>query len=171
MNTAQRKFGEPDEFIKRKVRPVMDSVMQEFIAHSSFVVLATSNATGDCDASPKGGQPGFTKVLDEKTLLIPDIAGNRLFNSYENIESNPKAALIFMIPGCGLTVRVNGRARVVYNDEKEFGGMASKFSTRMTMRNYCRASCSTSMRRIRIVRELSSSRSYGMGRSLSGTGW
>jgi PPOX class probable FMN-dependent enzyme len=124
MNTARRKFGEPDEFIKGKVRPVMDAVMQEFIAHSSFVVLATSNATGDCDASPKGGQPGFTKVLDEKTLLIPDIAGNRLFNSYENIESNPKAGLIFMIPGCGLTVRVNGRARVVYKDEKEFGGMA-----------------------------------------------
>jgi PPOX class probable FMN-dependent enzyme len=124
MNRAQQQFGEPNAFIKGKVRTVMDAVMQEFIAQSSFVVLATSNAAGDCDASPKGGQPGFIKVLDEKTLLIPDIAGNKLFNSYENIESNPKAGLIFMIPGCGLTVRVNGRVRVVNKDEKEVGGIA-----------------------------------------------
>ena len=74
-------------------------------------------ANGDCDASPRGGKPGFVKVLDEKTLMLPDIAGNKLFQSCENIESNPKVGLIFMIPGCGLTVRVNGRASVVDRDE------------------------------------------------------
>jgi hypothetical protein len=53
------------------------------------------------------------KVLDEKRLLLPDVAGNNLFQSYENLETNPKAGLVFMIPGCDWTVRVNGRARAV----------------------------------------------------------
>ncbi len=61
-------------------------------------MLESSNAEGDYDASPKGGKPGFIKVLDDRTLLIPDIGGNRLFQCYQNSESNPKAGLIFMIP-------------------------------------------------------------------------
>ena len=117
MNIAQTKHGEPHPAIEAKVLPVMDAVVQEFVQSASFVVMATSNANGDCDASPKGGQPGFVKVLDETTLILPDIAGNKLFQSYENIESNPKLGLIFMIPGCGLTVRVNGRAGVVDQGE------------------------------------------------------
>ncbi len=126
MNKALQKFGNPQEFIRGKVRPVMDPVVQEFIGQAPFAVLATSNAKGDCDASPKGGRPGFIKVLDEKTLLIPDISGNKLFNSYENIETNPKAALIFMIPGCGLTVRVNGRVRVVETGEFSLDGTGAE---------------------------------------------
>lgn len=118
MNIAQRKHGRPHATIEAKVRPVMDSVVQEFIECAPFVVMATSNAHGDCDASPKGGKPGFVTVLDEKTLMLPDISGNKLFQSYENIESNPKVGLLFMIPGCGLTVRVNGRARVIDQDER-----------------------------------------------------
>ena len=117
MNIAQQKYGQPHPAIEAKVQPVMDSVVQEFIQNAPFAVMATSNAEGDCDASPKGGKPGFVKVLDEKTLVLPDILGNRLFQSYENIESNPKAGLIFMIPGCGVTVRVNGGVRVVARDE------------------------------------------------------
>jgi len=117
MNIAQQKHGEPQGAIKAKVQPVMDSVAQEFIKSSPFVVMATSNANGDCDASPKGGKPGFVKVRDEKTLILPDISGNKLFQSYENIEGNPKVGMIFVIPGCGVTVRVNGRANVVDLDE------------------------------------------------------
>ena len=120
MNKAQQKFGQPSAFIKAKpTNSVMDPVVQEFISKSPFAVLSTSNVHGDCDASPKGGQPGFVKVLDQSTLLIPDVAGNKLFQSYENIETNPKAALIFMIPGCGLTVRVNGRVRTVGREDVE----------------------------------------------------
>jgi predicted pyridoxine 5'-phosphate oxidase superfamily flavin-nucleotide-binding protein len=91
----------------------MAAWIQDFIRRSPFCVLATSNASGDCDASPKGGKPGFVKVLNDKQLFIPDVAGNKLFHGYGNIESNPKAGLIFFIPGHNNTVRVNGRIRVM----------------------------------------------------------
>ena len=75
--------------------------------------MATSNAAGDCDASPKGGTPGFVKVLNDKQLFIPDVAGNKLFHGYGNIEQNPKVGLIFLIPEHKSTVRINGRVTVV----------------------------------------------------------
>jgi PPOX class probable FMN-dependent enzyme len=117
MNKAQQQFGEPNAFIRAKVKSSLDPVVQEFISSAPFAVMATSNANGDCDASPKGGDPGFIKVLNEKSLLIPDFSGNKLFQSYENIEGNPKVGLIFLIPGCGLTVRVNGQVRVIEKAE------------------------------------------------------
>ena len=95
----------------KKVKDHLDDYLAGFISNSPFAVLATSNATGDCDASPKGGLPGFIKIVDERTLLIPDLGGNRLFQSYENFETNSKAGLIFMIPGMSVTVRVNGEQR------------------------------------------------------------
>jgi hypothetical protein len=87
--------------------------IQDFIRHSPFCVMATSNATGNCDASPKGGTPGFVKILNDKQLFIPDVAGNKLFHGYGNVESNPKVGLVFFIPGHNNTVRINGRAKVV----------------------------------------------------------
>jgi uncharacterized protein len=116
-NKYQNKFGYPAERIKGKVRPVMAAWIQDFIRHSPFCVLATSNADGDCDASPKGGKPGFVKVLNDKQLFIPDVAGNKLFHGYGNIESNSKAGLIFFIPGHNSTVRVNGNVRVINRSE------------------------------------------------------
>lgn len=109
MNKAQQKFGEPIEIVRKKVFPEMNGMIQDFIRQAPFVVLATANGEGDCDASPKGGRPGFVRVVDEKRLVVPDIAGNKLFQSYENLETNPKAGLLFLIPGCDWTVRVNGR--------------------------------------------------------------
>lgn len=112
-NKYQEKFGYPAERTKGKVRATMMPWIQDFIRHAPFCVMATSNASGDCDASPKGGKPGFVKVLNDKQVFIPDVAGNKLFHGYGNIESNPKAALIFFIPGMGNTVRLSGRVRVV----------------------------------------------------------
>ena len=97
----------------KKVKDHLEPYVRAFIENAPFAVLASSSADGDCDASPKGGLPGFIKVVDEKTLLIPDIGGNRLFQTYRNFESNPKAGLIFMIPGMQVTARVNGRVRIV----------------------------------------------------------
>lgn len=102
---------------KTKVKNYLDDNLQGFIRHSPFAVLSSANANGDCDASPKGGLPGFIKVINERQLLIPDVGGNRLFQSYENFESNPKAGLVFIIPGMDTTARVNGRVTRVEGTE------------------------------------------------------
>lgn len=113
VNIFQEKFGKPSGRAATKVVPHLDEWVQGFIRQASFAILATSDTAGHCDASPKGGKPGFVKILDETHLLIPDVAGNRLFQSYDNISRNPHAGLIFFIPGVDYTVRVNGKAEVV----------------------------------------------------------
>ncbi|QLY31292.1 pyridoxamine 5'-phosphate oxidase family protein [Nocardia huaxiensis] len=85
---------------------------REWIASSPFVVLATSDAEGNCDASPKGDPAGFVKVLDDKTIAIPERPGNRRADGYLNILSNPHVGVIFLIPGRSETLRINGRARL-----------------------------------------------------------
>jgi uncharacterized protein len=113
----QAKFGYPVERTAGKVRSHMAPWIQDFIRHSPFCVMATSNAAGDCDASPKGGTPGFVKIINDKQLFIPDVAGNKLFHGYGNLETNPRVGLIFLIPGHNSTVRINGRVAVVDRSE------------------------------------------------------
>ena len=112
-NKFTRQFGLPKERPATKVKDILQDAHADFVQRSPFFVMATSGASGSCDASPKGGLPGFVKVLDESRLLIPDVAGNRLFQSYLNIDENPHIGLIFFIPGVGETLRVNGRATMV----------------------------------------------------------
>jgi PPOX class probable FMN-dependent enzyme len=116
-NSFTRQFGFPKERPATKVKGYLMDNVKEFIGESPFLVMATSGADGSCDASPKGGKPGFVKVLDDSTLLVPDVAGNRLFQSYLNINENPNVGLVFFIPGLRETVRVNGRAKIVSSDE------------------------------------------------------
>ncbi len=116
-NKYQDKFGYPAERTAGKVRPYMAQWIQEFIRHSPFCVMATSNEQGNCDASPKGGMPGFVKILNDKQLFIPDVAGNKLFHGYGNLAGNPQVGLIFFIPGHNNTVRVNGRVKVLDRSE------------------------------------------------------
>lgn len=124
MESLHKKFGEPTEMVRKKIRTHMDAMVRDFITRAPFAVLATSNADGDCDASPKGGTPGFFKVLDENRLVIPDIAGNKLFQSFENVMSNPHAGLLFLIPGCDWTVRVNGRARRLDSEDHQIDNLS-----------------------------------------------
>ena len=102
---------------ENKVKDFLESYVQGFMKNSPFLVVASSNSQGDCDASPKGGKPGFVKIIDERTLLMPDIGGNNLFQSFENYESNAKIGLVFMIPGMDTTVRVNGRVTIMEKEE------------------------------------------------------
>jgi PPOX class probable FMN-dependent enzyme len=83
-----------------------------FIAHSPFVIMSTSDARGGCDVSPKGGPPGFVTVLDDGTVVLPDLSGNNRLDSLENLLDNDGIALLFLIPGVDETLRVNGRARL-----------------------------------------------------------
>lgn len=113
MNRYQETFGTPSDGARDKVVDHLSPYVAQFIRDAPFAVLATADGDGRCDASPKGGRPGFAKVLDERHLLLPDVRGNRLFQSYENVDANPHVGLIFFIPGIDATVRVNGTARVV----------------------------------------------------------
>jgi len=96
----------------RKDIGYLDQMARALIAASPMVLLASTGAGGRCDASPRGGQPGFVTVLDDHHLAIPDATGNRRLDSLNNIIDNRHAGLLFLIPGRATTLRVNGRACV-----------------------------------------------------------
>jgi PPOX class probable FMN-dependent enzyme len=106
-------YAEPSELVQRKKLDRLDPHCRNFIAHAPFVVLATSGADGSVDASPRGDAPGFVQVVDERTLLIPDRRGNNLLDSMGNILGTGEVGLLFLVPGIGETLRVNGTARIV----------------------------------------------------------
>ena len=112
-------FGHPKETVASKVRHYLTPYVREFIQRSPFAVMATSDAEGHLDASPKGGKPGFVRILDERRLLFPDVAGNKLFQSYQNLDSNPHVGLVFFIPGVNDIVRINGRVTFVDKQDLE----------------------------------------------------
>jgi PPOX class probable FMN-dependent enzyme len=105
-------YGEISRLAKHKQIPWLDKHCCAFIALSPFLVLATADAEGRMDASPRGDAPGFVRVLDDTTLLLPDRPGNNRVDSYGNILTNPGVGLIFFVPGIEETLRVNGAARV-----------------------------------------------------------
>src|SRR5438067_444890 len=82
-----------------------------FIETAPFFALASGGPDG-LDCSPRGDAPGFVRVADERTLLIPDRRGNNRIDTLRNILHDPRVALLFLIPGCGETIRVNGRAKI-----------------------------------------------------------
>jgi len=86
---------------------------RDWLAASPFCLIATSAADGTCDVSPKGDPPGFTLVLDDATIAIPERPGNRRADGFRNILSNPHAGLIYLVPGRKETLRINGRARLI----------------------------------------------------------
>ena len=110
-------LGEPSEVVKAKVSDRLNVLTRQFVERSPFLCLATSAADGTCDVSPRGDPAGFVKVLDERTLLLPDRPGNRLADSFRNVLENPHVALLFVIPGISDTFRVNGRASIVEDPE------------------------------------------------------
>jgi uncharacterized protein len=105
--------GEPSERAANKDRDRLHEHDRAWLAASPFVLMATSAADGTCDVSPKGDPPGFTLVLDDTTIAIPERPGNRRTDGFHNILSNPHVGLIYLVPGRGDTLRVNGRARLV----------------------------------------------------------
>ena len=116
-NQFTSRFGFPKGRSTTKIKSFLADNVKEFIEASPMLVMATSDGQGNCDASPKGGRPGFVKILDDSRIIIPDVAGNRLFQSYLNIAENPKIGLVFFIPGLRETARVNGRATIVSGEE------------------------------------------------------
>jgi hypothetical protein len=105
-------FGAVAPLAARKTMPKLDAHFRAFLALSPFGVLATADADGRMDTSPRGDAPGFVLVIDDSTLLLPDRPGNRRVDSFSNILANPNVGLIFFVPGINETVRISGRARV-----------------------------------------------------------
>jgi len=106
----RRVIGEPIPGLGLKNQSTISDEAREYIERSPFLVLATSDAEGRLDASPKGDGPGFCLIEDERTLVIPDRPGNKLVYGPQNILANPRVGVIFMLPGTPETVRVNGTA-------------------------------------------------------------
>ncbi len=109
-------LGEPSERAVKKETAALGAHACAFIAQSPFLLLATSNAKGKCDVSPKGDAPGFVRVLDPTHLVIPDRPGNRRLDGMRNLLQNPHVGMIFLVPGREETLRVNGRAWIVRDE-------------------------------------------------------
>jgi PPOX class probable FMN-dependent enzyme len=111
MDHLREIYPEPTPLARVKQLDRLDEHARAFIARSPFVVMASADAEGNCDASPRGDAPGFVVVRDDHTLLLPDRPGNNRVDSLTNIATNPKVGLLFFVPGVLETLRVNGRAR------------------------------------------------------------
>lgn len=118
--------GEPNQRARDKVRDHLTDIDRDWLAASGFCMLATADAAGNCDASPKGDPAGqLAHVIDERTITIAERPGNRRVDGYRNIIDNPHVGLNFFIPGRGDTLRINGRATLV-SDADFFDQMVVK---------------------------------------------
>ncbi|UYB43243.1 pyridoxamine 5'-phosphate oxidase family protein [Streptomyces sp. Je 1-4] len=106
-------IGEPNSHAANKTRHRLHELDRQWLARSPFCVIATADTEGRCDASPKGDPAGFTHVLDDTTLVIPDRPGNKRMDGWMNVLGNPHVGLNYLLPGRGDTLRVNGRARLL----------------------------------------------------------
>jgi PPOX class probable FMN-dependent enzyme len=111
LETLATLYGEPGEASVRKEVDHLHPHYRAIVEAAPFAVLATAGPEG-LDASPRGDAPGFVEVLDERTLLIPDRRGNNRTDSLRNVIRDPRVALLFMVPGLGETLRVNGHAHI-----------------------------------------------------------
>jgi PPOX class probable FMN-dependent enzyme len=109
--------GSPAPLVAAKIADRLNELTRQFVERSPFVCVATASAEGGLDVSPRGDPPGFVRILDDTTLLIPDRPGNKIADTLTNLLADERIALLFVVPGVGDTFRVNGRARLVDDAE------------------------------------------------------
>ncbi|MEU7487970.1 pyridoxamine 5'-phosphate oxidase family protein [Streptomyces sp. NPDC042319] len=105
--------GKPNDRAANKVRPALHELDRQWLANSPFCLVSTADAEGRCDVSPKGDPAGFTLVLDDTTIVIPDRPGNKRVDGFVNVLANPHVGLAYVVPGRNDTLRINGRARLL----------------------------------------------------------
>ena len=108
-------IDEPSKLVAEKAIDHIDAESRRFIEACPFFLLATSAADGSCDVSPRGDPPGSVLVLDDRTVAFGDRKGNRRLDSLRNIITQPQVGMLFLVPGMGETIRLNGTARIVRN--------------------------------------------------------
>ena len=108
--------GEPAALTCAKISDRLNPMTRLFVERSPFVCVATSDPAGNCDLSPRGDPAGFVRILDDRTLFLPERPGNRLADSLRNMLANPHIGLLFIVPGVTDTFRVNGRATITTDE-------------------------------------------------------
>jgi PPOX class probable FMN-dependent enzyme len=119
-------IGQPNSAAANKVKDRLSEAQQDWLAHSPLGFIATTDADGRVDVSPKGDPPGFVHVIDDTTIAIPERPGNKRVDGYVNVLQRPRVGTVFLIPGRGDTLRINGTARIMadapYFDEMTVDG-------------------------------------------------
>jgi PPOX class probable FMN-dependent enzyme len=110
-------IGSPSELVAGKIADRLNHLIRQFVERSPFVCVATTRPDGGLDVSPRGDPPGFARILDEGTLLLPERPGNRIADTLTNLLHDPRIGLLFLIPGVGDSLRVNGSAVIVDDPE------------------------------------------------------
>jgi PPOX class probable FMN-dependent enzyme len=105
--------GEPDKYVANKVKGRLSPIHRDWLAHSPLGFVATTDGQGRVDVSPKGDPPGFVHVIDDSTIAIPERPGNKRVDGYLNVLEQPHVGTLFLIPGRGDTLRINGTARIL----------------------------------------------------------
>jgi uncharacterized protein len=113
----REEIGQPSVRAAGKVISFIDEHCIDFISKSPFLTMSTSDGAGKCDVSPRGDSPGFVTVLDRQHLFIPERPGNRRMDTAHNLIENPHIGLLFLIPGLGETLRINGKAYICRDPE------------------------------------------------------
>jgi PPOX class probable FMN-dependent enzyme len=110
-------IGAPTDLVVGKIADRLNRLTRQFVERSPFVCVATARPDGGLDVSPRGDPAGFVRILDERTLLLPERPGNRIADTLTNLLEDPRIALLFLIPGVGDSFRINGRASIVDDPE------------------------------------------------------
>jgi PPOX class probable FMN-dependent enzyme len=112
-STLRAKMGEVSELAAKKTLARLDKYARTFIERSPFLCIGTADEKGNADVSPRGDPPGFVRIVDDLTLIIPDRPGNNRADTMQNVIANPQVGILFLIPGIDDTLRVNGRAEII----------------------------------------------------------
>ncbi|HEX3806487.1 MAG TPA: pyridoxamine 5'-phosphate oxidase family protein [Gaiellaceae bacterium] len=110
-------IGAPSALVAGKVADRLNHLTRQFIERSPFVCVATASPNGGLDVSPRGDPAGFVRILDDRTLVMPDRPGNKIADTLTNLLVDPRIALLFLIPGVGDSFRVNGTASITDDPE------------------------------------------------------
>jgi PPOX class probable FMN-dependent enzyme len=110
-------IGSPTALVESKIADRLNDLTRQFIERSPFVCVATARPDGGLDVSPRGDPAGFVRILDERTLLLPDRPGNKLADTLTNLLADDRIGLLFLVPGVGDSFRVNGRGAIVEDEE------------------------------------------------------
>ncbi|HEX4034445.1 MAG TPA: pyridoxamine 5'-phosphate oxidase family protein [Solirubrobacteraceae bacterium] len=141
-------IGAPTELVAGKIADRLNDLTRQFIERSPFVCVGTASPDGGLDVSPRGDPAGFARILDARTLLLPDRPGNRIADTLTNLLADPRIALLFLIPGVDDSFRVNGRAEIVDDPQllaaSAIGGRAPRLGLVVSIEE-CYTQCSKAL--------------------------